>query len=675
MHQPSLTNIPAIDGLRAIAVLAVIIFHADFLDFLPGGFTGVDLFFVISGYVISQSLNQRSAARLTPFMLDFYRRRFLRILPALWVVLLSSFLMSALFMPLFWLSEQINNTGLSAFLGVSNVTLAWNTDSYFAPGNDLNPYVHTWSLGVEEQFYLIFPVLYFLWLRYKQRSAMVWALLPILAIISLGISFYETKTDQLAAFYLLAGRFWELAAGALLFQIADPHRGVLRSRALVTGLLGCGLGLLTVGFLFAQGNAFPFPWAVITVCGALLVIAAVVLPAEDCGSPLQLLLQAPLLTYIGCLSYSLYLWHWPVLVLLRWTLGTQWLAIQLLYPVVVWGLAAGTYRFIETPFRTGQMFWQRRAWVTVTLGITATASLSLGAYAISQSTEHLSLSQTRDTYNWYAYKHYPREPFTRIEDARVLGRQLFVLGDSHTAAYRTLLNIASLRLGIEVFEYERGGCSVVSLMDRDPAHCAAGLEADLQDIEARGNPGDIVFLASLRMPEIQGRDWTHGDKAMVEEILIEQTLDRSLEAHRAAESVLVRLQAAGLSVLIDAPKPLFKAPANRCSDGFNRMNPICAAGLTINRDWLEQLRAPQMRLLEQLQREYSNLQVWDPFALLCPGPVCSAYDSKHLPLFFDSNHLSGHGNRALEASFIQLLVQMWSKPYMRFFASIHCDMY
>lgn len=212
MHQPSLTNIPAIDGLRAIAVLAVIIFHADFLDFLPGGFTGVDLFFVISGYVISQSLNQRSAARLTPFMLDFYRRRFLRILPALWVVLLSSFLMSALFMPLFWLSEQINNTGLSAFLGVSNVTLAWNTDSYFAPGNDLNPYVHTWSLGVEEQFYLIFPVLYFLWLRYKQRSAMVWALLPILAIISLGISFYETKpiNSQLSTSWPGAFGSWRL---------------------------------------------------------------------------------------------------------------------------------------------------------------------------------------------------------------------------------------------------------------------------------------------------------------------------------------------------------------------------------------------------------------------------------------------------------------------------------
>lgn len=671
MREPSHAYIPAVDGLRAIAVLAVIVFHAEFMDVFPGGFTGVDLFFVISGYVISQSLSQRGNARFTDYLMDFYRRRFLRILPALIVVLLVSFLMSALFMPPFWLSEQINNTGLAAFFGVSNVVLAWNTDTYFASGKDLNPYVQTWSLGVEEQFYLIFPVLFFIWLRFKQRTVMVWTVLPILAIISFGISIYETKTDQLAAFYLLPGRFWELAAGALLFQLTARHRGSLCSRALATALLCGGFGLLIVGFLFAGGHAFPFPWAIVTVCGALLMIAAVILPAESHRSPFQQLLQAPLLTYIGRLSYSLYLWHWPVLVLLRWTIGTEWLAAQLLYPLVVWGLAAATCRFIELPVRTGQALWQRKAWVTVTASVTATVSLGLVAYVISQNTERVSLSQTRDTYNWYAYKHYPREPFTRIEDARVLGRQLFVLGDSHTAGYRTLLNLVSLRLGIKVFEYEQGGCSVVSLMAADPARCAARREADLKEVEARAKPGDIVFLASLRMPEIQDRNWAHGDEVMLDEILDEQTPDRNVQARRSAEAVLSRLQAAGLYVLLDAPKPLFKAPANRCSDWFNRMNSLCAGGLTINRDVLEKLRAPQMRLLEQLQHEYSNLKVWDPFPLLCPDPVCSAYDGSHVPLFFDSNHLSAHGNRVLEASFIQLLLQIWSKPYTRFFASIH----
>ena len=662
MREPLRAYIPAIDGLRAIAVLAVIIFHADYLDFLPGGFTGVDLFFVISGYVISQSLSQRSHADFPGFLMDFYRRRFLRILPALLVVLLVSFLLGALFVPQFWLSDQTHNTGLAAFLGVSNVLLASVTDSYFAPGNALNPYVHTWSLGVEEQFYLVFPALYFIWLRFRARTQLVWALLPAIAGGSLAVSAWQTHTDQLSAFYLLTGRFWELAAGALLFQAVAERHGAIRSKLVANGLLGCGFGLLVVGFLFAGAKGFPFPWAMITVAGALLSIAAVVLPAEGYGAVGQRLLQAPWLTYIGRLSYSLYLWHWPVLVFVRWTVGTEWLIVQWLYPAVVFALAAVTYRFIETPLRSGQSFWQRRAWATVIVSLAAIGAFGGCAWWISQHTERLSLSQTRDSYTWYAYKHFPREPVEPVSHPNLSGRQLFVIGDSHTAGYRTLLKWASLKLGIKIIEYEQGGCGVVNLMTADPAGCASRREADLKHLQAQAKPGDIVLLASLRMPQLQGRNWALGDDAMVSEILGEQTPGRSLAARHSAETLLARLQAAGLNVLIDAPKPIFKAPANRCSDWFNHMNPICAAGLTINRDVLEQLRAPQMRLLGHLQREYSNLYVWDPFPLLCPDSLCSAFDDSQLPLFFDSNHLSGHGNRVLEASFSTALLSIWGKP-------------
>ncbi|MFP3515566.1 acyltransferase family protein [Pseudomonas sp. SIMBA_077] len=662
MRKPSLAYIPAIDGLRAMAVLAVIIFHVDFLDFLPGGFTGVDLFFVISGYVISQSLSLRSDTRLVPFLMDFYRRRLLRILPALLVVLLISFLFCALFMPQFWLSEQINNSGLAAFFGVSNIVLASSTDTYFSPSNDLNPYLHTWSLGVEEQFYLIFPALYFVWLRYKEQITLVWMVLPLMAVASIGVSAYQTQTDQLAAFYLLTGRFWELAAGALLFHVMGPKRGLLRSKTMATALLGGGFGLLLTGFLCAGDNGFPFPWAMITVGGAGLIIASVVLPARGHNSAWQRLLQNSLLIYIGRLSYSLYLWHWPVLVMLRWTVGTELFAVQVLYPIVVWGLAAATYRFIETPLRSGQAFWQKQAWATVMVSFVAVGSVGGASYWVSQNNEHLSLSQTRDTYNWYAYRHYPREPIDKTNDQRLLERQLFVVGDSHAAAYRTLLKLVSLRLGIKVIEYEQGGCGVVTLMEADPTRCLARREADFNDIAARAKPGDIVFLASLRMPELQGRGRAHWNDEATDKVLSEQTLDRSVGARRSAEAVLSSLQVAGLNVLIDAPKPLFRASASRCSDWFNHMNPVCTAGLTINRDVLVRLRAPQMRLLEALQREYANLHVWDPFPLLCPGPVCSAYDADQLPLFFDSNHLSGHGNRVLEVSFINELLKIWNTP-------------
>lgn len=659
MHKTPFVYFPTIDGLRAVAVFAVIIFHANFLGILPGGFTGVDMFFVISGYVISQSLAERSHLNLVDYLKDFYRRRFLRILPALLVVLSVSFVVSALFMPQFWLSELINSTGLAAFFGLSNFVLAWNTDTYFAPSAELNPYLHTWSLGIEEQFYVIFPVIYFIWLRYKTRAPIVWAVLPLLALASLVISAVQTHTDPLSAFYLLPSRFWELAAGALLFQVIGTRYFSARAKRLARLLPPLGLALILAGFLFAGRNQFPFPWALATVVGTVLVITAVVLQGEDTAPLLLRPLQSPLAVYMGRLSYSLYLWHWPVAVFLRWTTGLELLVVQWLYPVIVIALAAASYHWIETPIRCGKSPLQRRAWVTFGSSLVAVSVLWWGAQWVSDNPDRLSLSQTRDTYEWYAYSHAPQEQLDTIDDPLIKGRQLFVVGDSHTAAYRTLLNIVRLKLGIKVVEYELGGCGVVTLIGPDPVNCAERREAHLKAIEAQAKPGDIVFLASLRMPELDGHAWSRGEATVFNEVLSELTPQKYESARVSAEAILTRLEAAQVVVLIDAPKPLFKAPPNRCSDWFNRMNPVCAAGMTMDRAQLERLRAPQMKLLASLKHEHPALVVWDPLPLLCPGHTCSAFDDDGKPLFFDSNHLSGHGNRVLAPSFTQVLLTIW----------------
>ena len=207
-----------------------------------------------------------------------------------------------------------------------------------------------------------------------------------------------------------------------------------------------------------------------------------------------------------------------------------------------------------------------------------------------------------------------------------------------------------------------GGCGVVSLIGPDPAHCSASREAQLQQIEARAKPGDVVFLASLRMPELTGREWREGETKLVDDALSELSAENIDAARASADKVLSRLQAARLTVLIDAPKPLFKAAPNRCSDWFNRMNPVCAPGLTMQREQLERLRAPQLKLLQQLTAAYPGLRVWDPLPPLCPGSTCSAYDDDAKPLFFDSNHLSGHGNRVLEPAFTEALLKLWEVP-------------
>ncbi|MCS4292987.1 peptidoglycan/LPS O-acetylase OafA/YrhL [Comamonas sp. BIGb0152] len=661
MQKSSASYIPAVDGLRAVAVLAVIVFHANFLDLLPGGFTGVDMFFVISGYVISQSLSTRSEWRFGKYLWEFYRRRFLRILPALLVVLSVSFLVSAMFMPQFWLSGLINHIGLAAFFGLSNFVLAGNTETYFSPSADLNPYLHTWSLGVEEQFYLVFPAIYFAWLRYKDRFTLARYVLPLCILISLGISACQTYFDPPSAFYLLPSRFWELAAGAMLFQTIGTRRLLPRNTTLMRLLLPGGLALVMVGFFFAGREHFPFPWALPTVVGTLLMITAVVLQNEGAPSLLLRAMQSPWLVYVGRLSYSLYLWHWPVLVFLRWTTGLELLVVQLTYPVLVIALAAASYHWIETPIRVGKSLQQNHAWATVTFSLMAVGMLWWAALWVSNNPYHLSLSQTRDTYEWHAYKHYPREEISKIEDPLIEGRQLFVVGDSHAAAYRTMLNIVRLKLGIQVLESEQGGCGVVTLIGPDPAHCAERREANFKEIEARAKPGDIVFLASLRMPELKGKDWSRGENAVLDDIFSAQTLESNALAKASAKAVLDRLSAIKVQVIIDAPKPLFKAPANRCSDWFNKKNPVCSPGLTIDRATIERLRDPQMKLLDVLKREYPELTVWDPIPLLCPGQICSAFDNEK-PLFFDSDHLSGHGNRVLTASFTQVLLMIWGNP-------------
>ena len=233
-------------------------------------------------------------------------------------------------------------------------------------------------------------------------------------------------------------------------------------------------------------------------------------------------------------------------------------------------------------------------------------------------------------------------------------KRLFVLGDSHTAAYLTMLHITShhitsLRLGLKVVEYEQGGCAVVSLLAADPAECEAFREAALEDIEERAKQGDTVFLASLRMPELAGQEWQVDEAAVFAQVLAEHTPEHAKTASISANAVLKRLQDAGLKILIDAPSPLFKAAANRCSDWFDQTNPTCAPGLSMPRSQLEQLHAPQMALLAEL---YPSLSVWDPL----PRHPVLRLRRRRRAVVPDADHLSGHGNRVLEPDFTQHLI-------------------
>lgn len=337
---------PDIDGLRAMAVLLVVAFHA-FPDSVPGGFVGVDVFFVISGFLIT-GIIQRGLDEDRFSVLQFYARRIRRIFPALILVLLAV-MAAEWFIDFPVVYEDMLRNVLAATGFVSNLYLAHSSaDSYFAAVQLRdNPLTHLWSLGVEEQFYLLWPMLLIgLW-KLRQRPALV-----ILAIgtISFGANVWLVDRDQLADFYMPFTRFWELLLGAGLSMARNGNRSAPQMGPWqgVASVLGIGL-ILIAAAVCRPTSAFPGWLALLPTLGAVLVIAA------GPGAAVNRALSLRWPVYIGLISYPLYLWHWPILVLVDQVLAEAPPAIaRHKHEIAIIGSFAAavlTYRFAEQPFQ------------------------------------------------------------------------------------------------------------------------------------------------------------------------------------------------------------------------------------------------------------------------------------------------------------------------------------
>lgn len=350
MSNPNIKYRPDIDGLRAIAVLSVILFHA-FPSFLRGGFIGVDIFFVISGFLIT-SIIFKSLNNKTFSFVDFYSRRIKRIFPALALILAATYVMG-------WLTltaEEFSQLGkhiISGAVFVSNFAL-WNESGYFDSSAQLKPLLHLWSLGIEEQFYIVMPLAIFIFSHFRANPA---ALLTCAAIASFALNIKLIDYDPIATFYSPLTRFWELLAGSLLawFTIykdtpisATTWATLASQQKHLRNLLSfIGLALLTFGLLhIKKGANFPGTKALIPVIGAALIILAGPMAWIN-----KNLLSAKTMVWIGLISFPLYLWHWPLFSLLRINEGepsTLLIAAALLLSIA---LAWVTYRYLELPIR------------------------------------------------------------------------------------------------------------------------------------------------------------------------------------------------------------------------------------------------------------------------------------------------------------------------------------
>lgn len=353
---------PEIDGLRALAVIAVIINHFDH-QLLPSGYLGVDIFFVISGYVITASIASPVRSTLGDFLLNFYTRRIKRLAPALILFVLALSIATILLNPM---PKGSLTTGVTALFGTSNLYLLWRSTDYFAASTTLNAFIHTWSLGVEEQFYVVYPFFVWFYISRSGDGSGVRALSRLILGLSVGslIGFVVLyHVNQPAAYFLMPTRFWELGAGAMVYFLRDAALFNRPIERIPTGLVVAFILLL----LFAPLSA------AVPATIAVVALTAELIASLRAGTFAHAVFSRREFVYVGLISYSLYLWHWGVLWLSRWTIGIHgWTApFQLALTFI---LAAASYRFVERPLRRAN--WSK--WRPLSIGYGVSASMAAG---------------------------------------------------------------------------------------------------------------------------------------------------------------------------------------------------------------------------------------------------------------------------------------------------------
>lgn len=350
---------PDIDGLRAVAVVAVVLFHAG-LGGVSGGFVGVDVFFVISGFLIT-SIIRREQEKCVFTLAGFYERRARRILPAFFGVMIFCLIAGPLMMRP-WDLADLGRSMKYALGSVSNIFFSRVTKDYFGADVETMPLLHTWSLGVEEQFYIVIPLLMLLLARGTNRDRMRRGVFITVAVLSLVWSAWLVPRERSLCFYLLPSRAWELALGGLLaLHPAPAMNAAARNVLSVAGLLM----ILAAIVFYSAATPFPGPTALLPCMGTALVILA----GSNGKNATGRLLGSRPIVFVGLISYSLYLWHWPLFTLakhlqLRSESWPPWITPALVALSFLLGWLS--WRYIESPFRRREK-WSRRGIFTFSL--------------------------------------------------------------------------------------------------------------------------------------------------------------------------------------------------------------------------------------------------------------------------------------------------------------------
>ena len=630
-----------IDGLRAIAVIAVVLFHFGIPGF-SGGFVGVDIFFVISGFLITSIIwNQRQAGCFS--FVDFWARRARRILPALFVMIIV-----VLAVGWFLLApkdyEELGRSVRYQVMFVSNL-LFMRQEGYFDVASDLKPLLHTWSLAVEEQFYIVFPLL----LTVLSSRLKHWrlALFGVL-LVSFGLSVWAVAHHPEKAFFLLPMRAWELLAGAMLSVAPRGNWRLTPMGAQIVSLGGLGLILLAV---FCYDKSTPFPGA-----AALLPTLGVVALIWSNGHRQTLvggLLGSRVLVGLGLISYSWYLWHWPVFVFSSYA-SVDEPGLFDISGLILLSLVLGylSWRFVETPFRERRLLAGRRQ-ILLAAGV-GVLVLGLAGQAL-RWTNGLPWRLPDQALQYAKGKEWRPELMRCLANDKTPDDKLFchygtqastaskalVWGDSHATALIPVFNDGAQKHGVSVILASSPGCIPVEGLEFDQT-CARFNRRVEQALKPQ-SVGDVVLVArwSLYLYGDAKGDLGHAlrnSSGRYERASVEQRLAEGLRA------TVRKLRDGGHRVWLVKEAPLQQfSPPYRLSRLAMLHRPTDDVGLAVTEHFKRQAFISQ--LFAQIAAANSGVTVVDPAPALCDSSGLCRVELNGHSLYTDDNHLSEIGAR------------------------------
>jgi len=654
-----------IDGLRAVAVLPVILFHAG-VGVFSGGFVGVDVFFVISGFLITQIIIDEIEKNEFSIV-SFYERRARRILPALFVVMAVSLVGGWLWM----LPNQLKDYSQSLVavsLFASNV-LFWKKDNYFSSAAEEKPLLHTWSLAVEEQFYLLFPLLIlFLWRLGRDR---VFIIVIAMAIISLMLSEWGGRHAPVANFYLAPTRMWELLAGSILAFLVNRKIEPNGALALL-GLIGVCVSI----FAFDESTPFPGLYAILPVAGTAFVIAF-----SGPGTVTYKILSSKGLVGVGLISYSAYLWHQPIFAFIRIkSLSSPSINLMLFMSLISIGLGYLSWRFVERPFRNKNKFSRRCVFLSSAVGlllfmIIGLAGHFMDGYGFRFSPESREILRT----NMSVFEDKISACWDRIESSPNIegGCELGVtnaepdfalIGDSHAGAVQNEISSVAKEYGLSGIGLSYRSCPPLTSVDPTDRQSTSALSCKalrnnlFSDEAIQSLPKYIVVLA--RWPLLiekeryvnsdgykeSGSSWVWDIGSTSERGYSESMGDvivTSLERYISAGKTLV--------IVYPVPEMGWSVPEYLAKAEHSKVG-LSNESASESYDRFLERNKNAYSVLDSVGKGGGGINVY-PEDVLCDKNVksiCHAFLNGH-SLYYDDDHLSGYGAKLLSKEIVRII--------------------